>query len=113
MAWAEFHQRQFPFGCDARMKNYAKEAFYAAYKAAHNTWIKISDIPEEWKDGRPLLLKGGHVEALSRGATRGHKDEHIGFSKALFDESDGSWEVSPSQNEYEYITGPTHAMLPM
>ena len=56
VAWTEFHNRQFPFDCEARMKNYAKEAFYAAYKAAPNPWIKISDIPEEWKDGRRVDL---------------------------------------------------------
>ena len=108
MAWTEFHHNQFPFGCEARMKNYAKEAFYAAYKAANNPWIKISDIPEEWKDGRRVDLITVHD------LYKGHM-EQVRLTDCSYCERIHGWRDYRNISILHKITGKyeaTHAMLP-
>lgn len=72
-------------------------------RATVNPWVVIGDIPDEWKDGRPLLLLG--------------HNKNICLGKWVKITASGQWKFAGyAMNEgnmfYWSISHFTHAMLP-
>ena len=69
-------------------------------------WVKIEDIPDEWKDGRTVLLSGGRL--LGEIHIDADNDE---FISATF--NNNSWHQTHGDAYEVMVIEPTRAMLPI
>ena len=72
------------------------------HPSAPNPWVKIEDIPEEWKDGRPVdfFMVNDEIKAFRRIGFRfvdGHwsKGQGIGMARLTFDHMTKSYAMLP------------------